>query len=744
LLARHASSIRKPGLVDSWLYGAAYRLAVRAKAEAAERRERKGRQSMKVAALTEIGLHAIYWPKLKIAMAVVAMAGLLGGGGGLLAYQMLRLRSANLAAVNQADRPHLPGKQTSHADAAPATAPGADLERFSLSGTVFDAGGKPVPGADVFLRESPTSWRREILPTLRNWQPTKTRVLARSQTDGNGGFSFQNIVLYKVDALRKTVFPFDLIVMAKGRGLAWQHLPCPETSPARITLPAEASLGGRLVDPKGNPVEGARVQVLQIAQLDQGMNPPLDSAGFVDLQSLQVPLATKTDANGRFRLGGLPREIRATLRCSADRFLLKEIYAATTKRPQPNVEQGRPSGRRGSAVPQPVHTGRFTLRLEPGHRLHGRVVFGDTGQPVAGAGVAFLATPPQQTADSHGRFFLNHLPAGRCSFGVYPPRRTDYLGVQSQVDIPADKWEVEHTVRLPRGAVVAGQVVDEATSTGIADVQVQYLPRPDKAKDLPYSWTTRSQTDGTFRFAVPPGIGKLVIVGPVPGYLTEDRAASLLELDGRWVREVEAAKNRPLTGVRFTLSRGRVVTGRVQAPDGRSVRAEIASSHIITANSHLDLNWSTDAQGKFTLSGLKPKQDYELVFTNRHRKLAAKVLVPASEDRKPLVLEVKSRPMVAVAGRVVDENGNPIARAVARLRRWQEGSGEVTGAVTRTDAAGKFVFDTLVPDAEYSVEVSADGYSAGRQISAFSPQFTAQQGSRHELADLQLYRLPTK
>jgi protocatechuate 3,4-dioxygenase beta subunit len=558
-------------------------------------------------------------------------------------------------------------------------------------------------------------------------------------TDEQGQFAFRDLVLGRTEPLRRTIFPLDVIVTAKGHALAWLYLPCPDALPVRFTLPAEASLQGRLVDPQGNAIAGALVQVLQIAHLDQGMRPRFDCPGYVDLQYLQIPMETKTGADGSFRLPGLPRETRATLRFSADRFLLKELYAATTDRPQPNVVVDKDSG-----APQPVHTGRFTVRLEPGHRIHGRVVFEDTGQPVRGAGVAFLISPPQQTADSHGAFFLNHLPAGKCHFGVYPPDGTDYLGVQAQVDVPADKWEIEHTVRLPRGARVAGRVVDEEAGTGIAGAPVQYWPVRDQAKSLPYPWTTQTQTDGTFRLAVPSGKGRLVLVGVVPGYLTHDYAGSLSDVDSRWVREIDATRNRPITDVRFTLSRGRVVTGWVLAPDGKPVKAEITSQDHLPSNGYRDLNGSTDAEGKFTLSGLKSKQTYELVFTNRQRKLAAKVVAAPSEDRKPAALEIQLKPMAAVRGRVVDENHHPIPRALARLRRWQGTHGEETGDVVRTDAAGQFTFDTLVPDASYSVEATAEGYSSGRDPSSYSPPFTAQPGRKNALADLQLQRLPAR
>jgi DNA-directed RNA polymerase specialized sigma24 family protein len=43
LLARKATSIRKPQSLGSWLYGVAYRSAIRAKADAAERRVRERR-----------------------------------------------------------------------------------------------------------------------------------------------------------------------------------------------------------------------------------------------------------------------------------------------------------------------------------------------------------------------------------------------------------------------------------------------------------------------------------------------------------------------------------------------------------------------------------------------------------------------------------------------------------------------------------------------------------------------------
>src|SRR5205823_2928545 len=45
LLARKAASIRDRSAVGSWLYGVAYRLSVRARCEAARRRQREGQAS---------------------------------------------------------------------------------------------------------------------------------------------------------------------------------------------------------------------------------------------------------------------------------------------------------------------------------------------------------------------------------------------------------------------------------------------------------------------------------------------------------------------------------------------------------------------------------------------------------------------------------------------------------------------------------------------------------------------------
>ena len=69
-------------------------------------------------------------------------------------------------------------------------------------------------------------------------------------------------------------------------------------------------------------------------------------------------------AQGRFTLGGLPRDADLTLQVRDDRFALQDFRIAT----------GHEESAKETVLP-----------LAPPHLLEGRVTFGDSGRPAAGA-----------------------------------------------------------------------------------------------------------------------------------------------------------------------------------------------------------------------------------------------------------------------------------------------------------------------------------------------------------------------
>jgi hypothetical protein len=465
----------------------------------------------------------------------------------------------------------------------------------------------------------------------------------------------------------------------------------------------------------------------------------MDNPGFVDLQYVESPIQAKTGADGSFVLGGLPPEVRLNLRLSHDRFLPREVYAATTDRPQPKVA-GDPNGAGQFTEQEPVHTGTFTVRLERGYRLRARVIFADTRKPVAHAPWVFHYYPPDHAADAESRFVLNELTPGKHWVTVYPPDGSEYLGASAEVEIPADRREVEHTFELRRGVPVSGRVMDEKTGQGVAGVTLVYLQEMAGRRG-PWSDVREVKTDkqGRFRLAVPQGRGELFLTEAPTGYTGIDVATggSITEASSKFRRAVDISAGKAVAGMQLTVGRGLVICGRVIGPDDKPAKTvTIQTRRFSGQNSYRDLPETTAAEGKFELGGLGTNDHLEMIFRDRPRQLAARLSIsPAEAKDNRLNVEVKLHPLVKASGRVVDGDGKPVSGAVARLYLWQQNSGEWKGETALSDANGHYVFDALVPGAIYAVRVHAREHNE-----AWSPRFTIKPGQSQTLADLTLLK----
>ena len=600
---------------------------------------------------------------------------------------------------------------------------------LSAEGTVQDAQGRPVAGATVYLRV----WA--LAPTRPAPSGKASDVRAKATTDAHGRFAFQGVSVPELEqAAATSPFPFDVVVKADGYGLAWERL----TGGRRdrkiiVTLLPGRAVEGRLLDPQGQPAAGVRIRALRLQALDQPWSRTPNSGGSLSLEDSAVAAAAVSDAEGRFVLGGLPPEVGVALELTDDRFARHTVLAATTDRPQPNAVVERVRTPEGVIVPreEPVHTGPFTVRLQPGYRLDVRVVFADTGKPAAGARLSRLVGPATSTgnptANESGEFSVPQLPAGRFLVGVSPPAGSRCLGAYTPVTIPSAEPTRPLTVRLPAGTQVVGEVVSEGTGQGIPGVVIAHQPASSGGRDPgPFAAAARTGPDGRFRIAVPPGRGWLRVSGAVPGYFVETRTGREKGL----AFPLDVQPGREVSDVKFVLSRGRVVEARVLDPDGEPLAGVRASGHV------------SDREGRLILSGLDPRKSHTIVFAHPERALAARASVTPPVGRKAVNLEVRLRATAAVAGRVRGEDGRRIPGArVLLLRRASEADGKITfysGAASvpvPVGADGGFLLEDLVADLPYNVSVSAPGFA-----SAFGVPFEAEAARTHRLPEIVLPR----
>ncbi len=615
------------------------------------------------------------------------------------------------------------------ADAAP-----GPVRRITLEGQIVDSMGKPVPRAQVYLREQPFSW------TASTGHPTETRNIAQTASDADGRFVLREVALPPSHFLRTEIFPLDIVVHASGFALAWRHLEAAEQGRGlRIALAPEAQVQGRLIDAQGKPVAGAPVKVAEVARLDQEKMAWLGSPGFVDLRWSHLPLTTRTDAEGRFVLRGLPADARIALAVSDPRYVRQEILVATSAARQPPLTYR--FGSKGPLQTATVHQSPFTAALEPGFRLRMQVLLDDTGKPAVGARWVEppILSPPDREVDGQGRLALDHLPRHPLRLRVYPPEASDYLGLEMHLDFEGQPRLLEPTVRLQRGVIVQGRVVEQGTNKGVPGAELQYLGASGEYP-RPFAWRTGTDAQGRFRLAVPPGAAKIVLLTVPPGYQDHELRSgqSMADAGPRFLRSFEASPKVTLPSMEFTLNRGIEVTGQAIAPDGKPTRLTRFEALLPGPHQGERFDASIKPAGGFHLSALKPETRYRFGLIAGDDRLAATVeLNTPKAGEKVSLLHVKLSPMASLSGRVVDEDGKPILGAVVRLRKYEttragQTYGSVTGEPLVADMGGRFTFRELLPGIEYSAFARADDYAE-----VTSDQWKAKAAEAHTLPDLQ-------
>ena len=276
-----------------------------------------------------------------------------------------------------------------------------DLEIRLQPGVVLEG---TVRGEDGEVVASAALW---AVPEdlARGSRPVHRRV----QSDAKGRF--------RLDGLLTGVYK----VRVQAPGFTSKEEPIPMVEPGVVrkdmVLAAELLVTGEVLDAGGAPVAGARVE------------------GQVQPRRAGLILAdrTETDERGQFVLRRLaPGELRLAARTDGG------VVNAPVQ------------------VLPPGHTGRFTLRLQPGARLSGTVAW-DDGQPAANVLVVAQSRAVGIThvlearSDGEGRFSVGPLPPGNASVHAVPPdERAAHLASSDapQVDLALTPGEDRTDVAL--------------------------------------------------------------------------------------------------------------------------------------------------------------------------------------------------------------------------------------------------------------------------------------------------------
>ncbi len=499
----------------------------------------------------------------------------------------------------------------------------------------------------------------------------------------------------------------------------------------------------------------------------------------MDLKWSNLQLSATTNEQGQFEIHGLPHNFAATLLIQDERFINTELYAATSKKINPDLSYFHRLE---------LHESGFNVTLQRGVTLQGQVLAENTKEPIPHATIngpnviirdrrrpRAYGNDILATTDERGRFVLRQQSSAPTSLRVTPSERSEYLGVVKNIR-PKDS---DITIKLPRGVVISGRVVDDVSGDGISGAIVisrlsQTINRSGRRIERSVRQTqigldireTKTQDDGSFRFAVKPGTYVLSAYHPETQSIKVNRdalaegAPDVVSQD-HVQHSLTVKAGEPVGEIEFRLPPQQKFYGRVLDPDGQPVSGALIQVRTVGARSRVpqvSLQLITDENGKFELAALRKtvQQNHkiqaqlqgfqiknrdgvpvrgQIVLNNGNMVIVrGGAIVPRPETRPKIeilamhyerligshttlplpktnvqryAVTIRLQPLTASAsGKILDDVGQPIAGAVVSLR------GATTMSPAVTDANGNYQFDHLISGGIYTVSAQAKDHLA--------------------------------
>lgn len=527
----------------------------------------------------------------------------------------------------------------------------------SLGGRITDADGRAVAGARVVWYTFQAP-ERSLLERSRGADP---QPLSETKTDASGRFLIS--IAKPASEISLRIFP---------AGLPSVEFQGPfdltgENDELEVLLPAADAISGRVFDEAGKPVKGVLVRAGVDPSAAEGDGVPFDEA--------------RSDADGLFVLKVTPLGA-LSINAYLPGFAASSLVRSRSKNPERIV-------------------------VKHGGRVEGSVV-DPAGKPVAGAVVVGGGVAAE--TDAAGRYELAGVPEGLASVEVV--WKEDLAA--RRVGIRVRKGEVARAdLALARSAAVAGTVLDEKTRRPLAGARVfaSTATTPWAPADAPRSATTDAR--GRFRIAGLAARDYMIVASRrdcvrsvIPGVL---------------------AGIAPPGSANFALRRTAVISGRVSDELGQPVSgARVSLLQPSGRKALLAGRWASarpatasGGDGAFRLRGVAPGAGVSIQAAKPGFVAARRDgILPSGESARGILLVLRRG--FDARGRVVNEQGEPVAGAEVRLTRnerrdsgsffFSSDSGVGRPAAT-SDRDGRFVARSL-QEGQYSVRFSREGFAA--------------------------------
>ncbi|WP_165250575.1 M56 family metallopeptidase [Paludisphaera soli] len=605
-----------------------------------------------------------------------------------------------------------------------------------IRGRVLDADGRPVAGAAV------VGWR--YLPAkaraveLREDASTQSIEVHRATTDADGKYEIPGFAPIAEEGPRdprQRDAQVSVLAAARGFGAALAR-------DGEARLPGgDQPIDGRVVDPQGKPVEGARVRIASVEALAAGATAdavePWKLTGRSQLPG--EPLAAAigaegltTDADGRFRVEGLGRDALAYVEVTrpdvATTTFLVLARAMEPRRPQEPRQVGgtrvvdRLSGRL-------IHGSTCTLTVEPGWIVEGVVREAGTREPIAGVVVGVESErspqiPPRFSAatDEQGRYRIVGVPrvvGDGPRLSVHPRAEQPFFirrGVETKPDVDG---RATCDVELHRGVWITGQVIDKADGKAVA-ATVDYVPAISNPRAGDYleppsigGHTEKTElhgkrfhTDasGAFRVLGIPGRGIVAARAEDESYrlgtgveaVGKSRQGTTLPWDYfgmvrafHGYQTVDVPEGATTFACEVSVERGRSVVLKFVDEAGAPVSARIVSGRQPERSGIPSRSPATDGVTEEAVEGLSPGEVRKIAIQSPDGQRGARLTIAADSPHRTVLVGRK----VPITGRLVRAEGPPFqARILVSFSTNPNGFGELIEPMNPIDEQGRFRF----------------------------------------------------
>ncbi|MCI0335751.1 MAG: carboxypeptidase regulatory-like domain-containing protein [Planctomycetes bacterium] len=392
----------------------------------------------------------------------------------LAATSALALSTITLQPPRRADAQDQPAERDPKPLAARSNDPTApdsipQLRPNTFAGRAVDENGKPVVGVGVFLFRTKHS-------------DASRKLVSQKATDADGRFQFDNVIDIAKE-FPDGKFPPEhdvgaefLQVIVRSPGRVTQHMMQTRQHIAQwgefreMKLPPAAILRGRITSPDGKPVAGALV-----------------SFGTLGTATWDGAMAARTDENGNYEIDDIApfdmqqyRDQIAEQQRQAQEKGRKDVYSAALFISPPFLRVEHPDFAVMRIGVEKV-PGEKAVQLEPAAILEGRVVYGPSGEPAAGALVEAITSvakvrqvAPEQFTSMH-RAVTRTGPDGTYRFTTMPAGTYDLSATMdgwvnagiNELVTNAGKSVSAPDLTLSKGGVISIRLVDSKSGEPI-------------------------------------------------------------------------------------------------------------------------------------------------------------------------------------------------------------------------------------------------------------------------------------